>query len=225
MSVIDPVLHLYLDSADLAELERVLPHPLVYGVTTNPTLMRRAGSRPDQLPDFLERVLGLGARAVHVQVASADEAGMVRDARAALALAPPGSIVPKIPATRAGFAAGSQLAHEGVRVTYTAVYEPEQAVFAAITGAAYAAPYLGRLVDQGVDGLAVIRRMQDLVSRYGSGTRLLIASVRSREDFLSLLDIGVGAITVPPALIAELLDHPRTLQAEEGFLSDAGSVG
>ena len=222
--MIDPVLHLYLDSADLAELEGVLPHPLVYGVTTNPTLMRRAGLRPDQLPDFLERVLGLGARAVHVQVASADEAGMVRDARAALALAPPGAIVPKIPATRAGFAAGSQLAHEAVRVTYTAVYEPEQAVFAAITGAAYAAPYLGRLFDQGVDGLALITRMQHLVSRYGSGTRLLVASVRSREDFLALLDIGVGAVTVPPSLLAELLDHPATMEAERAFLSDAESL-
>ncbi|MDQ3870908.1 MAG: transaldolase, partial [Chloroflexota bacterium] len=73
-------------------------------------------------------------------------------------------------------------------------------------------------------GLALIARMHALVSRYGRETRLLVASVRSREDFLSLLDIGVGAITLPPALIPDLLDHATTLQAERAFLSDAESL-
>ncbi len=76
--------------------------------------------------------------------------------------------------------------------------------------------------DAGVDGLALIAQMQSLVD--GSGTRLLVASVRSRAAYLALLAIGVGAITIPPRLFAELVDHDATLAAERGFLADAGVV-
>jgi transaldolase len=216
----DPVFHLYVDSADLDELFGILPHPLVYGVTTNPTLMRRSGLRREALPTFLERVRALGARTVHVQVGSSDEAGIMRDARAAVALAPEGFVLPKIPATRAGFAAGGRLAADGLRITYTAVFEPEQALFAALSGAAYAAPYLGRLARRGVDAFSVVARMQRILDRYGPDTRLLVASVRSRDDFLALLDLGVGAITVPPRLMRGLFHHAATLEAERAFLAD-----
>ncbi|HZP92868.1 MAG TPA: transaldolase family protein [Burkholderiales bacterium] len=222
--MIEPRFHLYIDTADPAAVRANLPHPLIYGVTTNPTLMRRASLKRSALPGFVEQALALGARAVQVQVESPDTAGMLRDARAALAWGPSGRIIPKIPATRAGFAAGSELSAGGVRVTYTAVFTPEQAMFAANAGAAYAAPYFGRLQDQGVDGAASIARMQALIDRYGSGTRLLVASVRSRDAFLSLLDLGVGAITVPPTLLPELLEHQATLEAQRDFLSDAESV-
>lgn len=220
----DRPLHLYIDSADVGDLGAILPHPLAYGVTTNPTLLRRAGVAPAGMPALLDQLRTWGVRAVHVQVASADEAGMLRDAERAIALAEPGLVVVKIPATRAGFAAGSRLSADGVPVTYTAVYEPEQAAFAAMAGAAYAAPYLGRLTDQGREALATIARMQALVDRYGPGTRLLVASVRSRRDFLSLLDIGVGAITVPPSLFPALLDHAATQEAERVFLDDARAM-
>ena len=110
-------------------------------------------------------------------------------------------------------------------VTWTAVYAPEQAHFAAQLGAAYAAPYLGRLEDSGVDGLALIGQMQSLVSRSGANTRLLVASVRSRAAYLALLELGVGSITIPPKLFSELFDHSATLDAERGFLTDAAALG
>lgn len=218
--------HLYLDSADLAEIEACLPHPVVHGVTTNPTLLRRAGVDRGGVPRLLKRCIDLGARQVQAQVYSADAEGMLGDARALLPQFEPGQLVVKIPATRQGLAAGAQLVAEGVPVTWTAVYAPEQAHFAAQLGAAYAAPYLGRLEDAGLDGLALIARMQALVAGQpaSSGTRLLVASVRSREAYLALLALGVGAVTIPPRLLAELLDHPATLEAERGFLADARAL-
>ncbi|RTQ34796.1 transaldolase [Variovorax gossypii] len=214
--------HLYLDSADLSELKTCLPHPVVHGVTTNPTLLKRAGIGRGELPRLLQRCIELGARQVQAQVYSEDADGMLEDARELLSHFEPGQLVVKIPATRQGLAAGAQLIAQGVQVTWTAVYAPEQAHFAAQLGAAYAAPYLGRLEDSGIDGLALIAQMQALVAqRPSSGTRLLVASIRSREAYLSLLKLGVGAITIPPRLFSELLDHPATLAAERGFLADA----
>jgi len=211
--------HLYLDSADLAALRACLPHPAVHGVTTNPSLLRRAGVPQAALPDLLKALLALGARQVQAQVASQDAQGMLADAQRLLAPFAPGQLVVKIPATREGLRAGAALSAAGHPVTYTAVYAPEQAHFAAQLGAAYAAPYLGRLEDDGADGLALIAQMQSLVA--GSGTRLLVASVRSREAYLALLRLGVGAITIPPSLFAELVDHEATREAERGFLADA----
>ncbi|RSZ44290.1 MULTISPECIES: transaldolase family protein [unclassified Variovorax] len=214
--------HLYLDSADLSELKTCLPHPVVHGVTTNPTLLKRAGIGRGDVPRLLKRCIELGARQVQAQVYSEDADGMLEDARTLLSHFETGQLVVKIPATRQGLAAGAQLIEQGVPVTWTAVYAPEQAHFAAQLGAAYAAPYLGRLDDSGVDGLALIAQMQALVAqRPSSGTRLLVASIRSREAYLSLLRLGVGAITIPPRLFSELLDHPATLAAERGFLADA----
>lgn len=220
-----PTFHLYLDSADLSELRRCLPHPLVHGVTTNPTLLRRAGVARADVPALLRACLDLGARQVQAQVSSPDVDGMLADAEALLAGFAPGQLVVKIPATRAGFAAGMALTARGVPVTYTAVYAPEQAHFAGLAGAAYAAPYLGRLNDAGIDGLALIGRMQALLAGTGAATRLLPASVRSREAYLALLDLGVGAITIPPRLWPELLDHAATQEAERGFLADAAHLG
>ena len=214
--------HLYLDSADLAELKTCLPHPVVHGVTTNPTLLRRAGIGRNELPGLLKRCIEMGASQVQAQVYSSEVDGMLEDARALLSHFEPGQLVVKIPATRQGLNAGARLIARGVPVTWTAVYAPEQAHFASQLGAAYAAPYLGRLEDSGIDGLALIAQMQRLVAqRPSSGTRLLVASIRSREAYLSLLELGVGAITIPPRLFAELLDHPATLDAERGFLADA----
>lgn len=216
--------HLYLDSADFEELRRCLPHPVLHGVTTNPTLLQRAGVRRSEITGLLGRCLALGARQVQAQVHSADAEGMLRDAEGLLAPFDPGQLVVKIPATREGFLAGALLSERGVPVTYTAVYALEQAHFAAQLGAAYAAPYLGRLQDAGVDGLALIAQMQAVVAKSGAATRLLPASVRSREAYRSLLQLGVGSITIPPRLFGELVAHEATLQAERGFLADAAAL-
>ncbi|HVJ44385.1 MAG TPA: transaldolase family protein [Dongiaceae bacterium] len=217
--------HLYLDSADLDELRKCLPHPTVYGVTTNPTLLKRAGVSRAQLSDFTRQCFDLGAQAVQTQVFSATAEEMAADAAALERLGAPGQIVIKIPVTREGLKAGARLIGEGVPVTFTAVYVLEQALFAAQLGAAYAAPYLGRLDDSGVDGLGLIQKMQAVVMRETQVTRLLVASIRSRAAFLGLMELGVGAMTVPPKLFHELLDHETTLSAEAAFLADAAALG
>ncbi len=211
--------HLYLDSAELSELRACLPHPVIHGVTTNPTLLKRAGVGRDGLTALLQTAIELGAKQVQAQVSAPQADAMLEDAERLLRPFDRGQLVVKIPATREGLRAGAQLSARGVPVTYTAVYVLEQAHFAAQLGAAYAAPYLGRLEDAGVDGLALIAQMQSVLQ--DSGTRLLVASVRTRDAYLALLRIGVGAITIPPRLFAELVDHESTIAAERAFLADA----
>lgn len=213
--------HLYLDSADLGELSQCLPHPVIHGVTTNPTILKRAGVTRATLPSLFEKLFKLGVKQVQAQVHAATCDAMLEDAKTLLSGFDPGQVVIKIPATRDGLRAGADLSARGVPVTFTAVYALEQAHFAAQLGAAYAAPYFGKLEDVGFDGLGIITKMQGIVERSGADTKLLVASIRSREAYLALLKIGVGAITIPPRLFAELLDHPATIDAERVFLADA----
>ena len=214
--------HLYLDSADLADLRTCLPHPAVHGITTTPTLLRRAGITRSTLPRLLHAAIQLGAKQVQAQVHAADTDGILAHAQELVSEFNPGQLVVKIPATRAGLRAGAELSANGIPVTYTAVYAPEQAHFAGQLGAAYAAPYLGRLEDSGLDGLALIGQMQSLLA--DTSTRLLVASIRSRAAYLALLQLGVGSITIPPKLFTELFDHPATLDAERSFLADAAAL-
>ena len=213
--------HLYIDSADLDELSQCLPHPVIHGVTTNPTILKRAGVTRAALPGLFEKLFKLGTKQVQAQVHAATADAMLEDARTLLAGFDPGQVVIKIPVTREGLRAGADLISGGVPVTFTAVYALEQAHFSAQLGATYAAPYFGKMDDVGFDGLGMITKMQGIIERSGADTRLLVASIRSREAYLALLKIGVGAITIPPRLFAELLDHQATLEAERAFLADA----
>jgi transaldolase len=150
---------------------------------------------------------------------------MISDALEFLKFGEPGAIVPKIPATREGLVAAAKLSQDGIPVTLTAAYALEQALWASQLGVAYVAPYLGRLEDAGHDGLGLIAKMQNLITRNPNNkTRLLVASVRSRQAFLALLELGVGSITVPPALLPKLLDHTETLEAERAFKADADHI-
>jgi len=214
----DSKFHLYLDSALWADVQPWLSHPLIYGVTTNPTLMKRAGLTYAQIPEFVARALEGGANAVQVQVRHAEPEMMLEDAHSFLEWGPKGAVVPKIPATLEGLSVATQLSSVGHHVTLTAVYAVEQALWASLAGAAYAAPYLGRLGDAGQNALEVVRQMQGFVN--GSSTRLLVASLRSRQAVLDVLALGVGSVTVPPALLPELFHHPATLEAQRQFLED-----
>jgi len=220
-------MHLYIDSADVTAIGALARHPAIAGVTTNPTLQRAAQLDDAGLRRFLGRTLSDGARAVHVQVKARDADEIVEQGASYAALAEAGRIFVKVPATEAGLDAVSRLSDLGVPCTVTAAFELEQVVFAQACGARYVAPYLGRMNDAGIDGLQRVREMQTVLERYGEAPpdcRLLVASVRSREDLLALLEIGVGAVTLKPELVRRVLNHEATIRSEEAFLRDAAAA-
>jgi transaldolase len=218
-------LRLLLDSADPAAWAEWLPSGLFRGVTTNPTLLRRAGQ-----PCILEHLALLTARAIdhevqelHLQAWGTD---LLACGRALFALAP-GRIWVKLPITRAGAAAARSLIAEGCPVTFTACYEPAQVLLAAALGADYIAPYLGRITDLGRDGHAELTRMQRIVqgvaqsAQAGPQLRLLVASLRSPDDLARLAAEGLDTFTISPAIAAELFAVEPTLAAAAQFERDA----
>ena len=215
-------LRLLLDGADPREWERWLPSGLFQGVTTNPTLLLRAGQpcNLDHLAQLSGRAAALGCRELHLQTWGADWEQQLANGRALAALDPQRVLV-KVPITRAGAEVGRQLIAEGVRITFTACYEVAQVLVAAALGADSIAAYLGRISDLGRDGHGDLIAMQRALEGVGSSTRLLVASLRQPGDLARLAAAGLAHHTISAAMAESLFASPDTTAAAEQFERDA----
>ncbi len=216
-------MQILVDSAELAAVGAALATGFVAGVTTNPTLLRRAGVPAVAVPDLARQVFAAGAGELHLQVYAADAEGMLREGRALAALAP-GRVYVKLPATPAGYATAAQLAREQVPVTLTAVYTLRQALLSQSVGARYIAVYVGRMRDAGLDALGLIGQMQALLRAQGASVTILAASIRDPEEVPALAALGVGAATIAPPVLAELLASEHTARAAAAFAVDARAL-
>lgn len=216
-------MRILIDSADEAVLSEALATGFVWGVTTNPTLLRRSGVRADQVAALARRALDQGAHEIHLQVYGVETAQMVADA-APLRAIDLERVVIKIPATPHGYAAAAQLVNQGARVTLTAVYTTQQALLAHSVGAEYAAVYLGRMRDTGLPAEVRIGQMQALLTAQRSGVKLLAASVRDPSEIEGLALAGIGSVTLPIGVLRGLLDSPATEQATATFADDARAL-
>ncbi len=203
----------YVDSADVDRVGDLLAAGLVHGVTTNPTILERAGRRIAEIPALYERWVSEGAHEVFFQTWGDDAATMLANAEKILALGD--RVAVKVPATREGFAATRSLVDAGATVLVTAVYSVGQALAASAYGARYIAPYLGRLRDAGRDGTSLIARMQSVCA--GSGTDVLAASLRSPDDIVELRLAGVPYFTAAPDVVLALLDDPVSIASAAEF--------
>ncbi|MBQ3360156.1 transaldolase family protein [Microbacterium sp. 22179] len=201
MTVIAP--RLYVDSADVDRVSRLLAAGVVHGVTTNPTILERGGRTAGEIPELYARWESEGAAEIFFQTWGGDTASFLRNAERIRELGP--RVAVKVPATAAGFAAASALVADGATVLVTAVYSVAQALACASIGAQYIAPYLGRMRDAGIDGDTVIARMQEVCE--GSGSNVLAASLRTADDIVGLRLAGVPYFTAAPDVIEQALFH------------------
>jgi transaldolase len=221
-------LRLFLDSADPADWGRFLPLGFFHGVTTNPVLLEHAGQACTvaNLRDLVTAARDLGAREIQVQTWGSSPEQMVATGEKLAELAEPGlSVVVKIPATTEGFQAARTLRENGRSVTLTAVYTPGQVMAAAGLDASYAAPYLGRLDDAGQDGAATVLAMHDILTRTGSRTRLLTASLRTVEQVVDLASKGLDTFTFGTRVADQLLASDLTNAAAADFQRAAEAMG
>lgn len=197
---------LYLDSADRDALAPLLATGLFRGVTTNPLILQRAGVRLSEVPSLVSWLLAEGADEVFVQTTAADADAIEREGHALRDLSD--KLVVKVPATAPGLVATRRLSAAGVPVLLTVVYHPNQAVLAAAAGARFIAPYLGRMTEAGRDGRADLRTMARALA--GTGTGVLVASVRDAAVVPELAADGLEAVTVGTDVARAMFAEPLT---------------
>ena len=212
---------LYLDTARLADIERLSKALPLAGVTTNPSILAAGNMGLNQwLPSLIEH-LGIDCR-VHVQVVSNTLEEIVAEAQALHDL--PYDIVVKIPAHAAGLAAIKRLKRHDIPILATAIYNVQQGMLAALNGADYLAPYLNRIENQGGDGIGVIAELQNLIDGYHLPSKLLVASFKNVQQVMQVMKLGVGAVTLPVDIADHMLTTPATDAAVEVFQRDWQAV-
>jgi TalC/MipB family fructose-6-phosphate aldolase len=212
---------LYVDSAYLDDVTSISESFPIAGVTTNPSILLRALERGQTLDDLelLHRLLDVTSGLVFMQ-ATAPDSEHLHAAAARYIDFDPERVVPKLPPTEGGMAAGRELTRQGARVAYTATCTPAQVYCAAEAGATWAIPYYSRMTRAGVDPCERIMTMSRLLARQGAHTRLLAASVKSASDVTEALLAGAHDVTASPEVIMSLLRDPLSDQAFTQFAVD-----
>lgn len=206
---------LFIDTADLGEIEKFVPLGIIDGVTTNPSLLAKVGNDPRGV---LKGICELVKGPVSAEVVATDCEGMVREGRELAAI--DSHIVVKVPFGKAGVQACHVLANEGVRVNVTLIFSASQALLAAKVGAAFVSPFVGRLDDIGTPGMDLIRTIVEIFENFEFSTEVLVASTRGPMHIIESARLGADVCTCPPKVIDALFNHPLTDIGLERFLAD-----
>lgn len=211
---------LFADTADLDVLRDLVATGFVEGVTTNPTLIAKSG-RP--MLDVIAEICSLVDGPVSAEVGANTRLAMLAEGRKLATIGH--QVVVKLPLTFEGLSACRTLAEEGIRANVTLCFTVAQAILAAKAGAAFISPFVGRLEDQGEDGLALISNMRAAYDRMGTETQILAASVRNVHHVNEVAVRGADCATLPPAVFRDLVRHPLTDKGLAIFEADWKNAG
>jgi transaldolase len=206
----------FIDTADIEAIREVKAMGMCDGVTTNPSLMAKAGRRDTDA--LLKEICDLVQGPVSGEVVAIDAAGMIAEGERLAKISE--HMVVKIPTTYEGLKAIAALSGQGIAVNATLVFSPSQALLIAKAGAAYCSPFVGRLDDVSQDGMELIEQVVTIYTNYDLDTEVIVASVRHPNHVVESALMGADIATIPPKVIAQLVQHPLTDKGLAGFLAD-----
>src|SRR4051794_26416658 len=209
----------FIDTANLDEIREVHELGLLAGVTTNPSLVAR--EKEVSFHDRIREIAALVPGSVSAEVIALDAEGMIREGEELAAIAP--NITIKVPMAPDGLKACQHFSKKGITTNVTLIFNANQALLAARAGAAYVAPFLGRLGDIGQIGLELISTISDIFNVHGIETEIIAASIRNPIHVTEAALRGAHIATIPYKVLMGLFHHPLTDKGIEAFLKDWNS--
>ena len=210
---------IFLDTADTEVIAKYFSTGLVDGVTTNPTLIMKSGKNPE---DVYQEIKDMGVKDISMEVVGSDLEMYDEGIRLAEKFGDVATI--KLPMTDDGLRVCRLLSSKGIRTNVTLIFCAAQAILAAKAGATYVSPFVGRLDDQSVAGLEVVRSITGLYQIHGIRTQVLSASIRSVQRVVRSFYNGARVVTMPPKIFEQMYDHILTDKGLEIFDNDWKSV-
>ena len=210
----------FVDTADIDAIAELNDLGMVDGVTTNPSLILKAGR---DITEVTREICALVDGPVSAEVVATEADAMIAEGRKLADIA--SNITVKVPLTWDGLKACKTLSGEGKMVNVTLCFSPNQALLAAKAGATFISPFIGRLDDIHLDGMELIQDIREIYDNYDFRTEILAASIRSPNHVAESARIGADVITAPPAVIKSLASHPLTDKGLAQFLSDWEKTG
>jgi len=212
---------IFLDTAKLDEIREAASWGILDGVTTNPTLMMRAGTA--DLKANTLKIVEMVQGPVSAEVVRTDAAGMIEEAREILSWSE--HVYAKIPITVEGLKAMREIsAWPNGRINATLIFSPVQAYLVARAGASFASIFVGRIDDAGLDGMEVVRQTREIFDNYGFDCQVLAASIRTTTHVVEALLAGADIITLPFDVLQRMVRSPFTDAGLASFLADWAKV-
>ncbi|QGP91783.1 Transaldolase [Neomoorella glycerini] len=208
-------MRIFIDSANIEEIKAANDLGIISGVTTNPSLIAREGRNFRQV---VEEIAAIVDGPISAEVISTEAGAMIAEAQELAAIHP--NIVIKIPMLAEGLKAVKELAAQGIKTNVTLVFSANQALLAALAGATYVSPFVGRLDDINHDGMQVIADIVPIYAQYGLETQVIAASIRHPLHVLQAARLGADIATVPYKVIMQMVKHPLTDAGLARFLAD-----
>jgi transaldolase len=210
---------LFIDTANVQEINEAASWGIIDGVTTNPSLIAKEGR---DFAQVVREICSIVNGPVSAEVLSSDTAGMLTEADPLLKIHP--NVVIKIPMTLEGLKAVKELSTKGIKTHITLVFSANQALLAAKAGATFISPFMGRLDDVSEYGIDLIEEIVQIYSNYGFNTQVLAASIRTPLHVLDCAKIGAHIATVPFNVLKMLAQHPLTDIGIKKFNDDWAKV-
>ncbi|MCY1126970.1 fructose-6-phosphate aldolase [Frigidibacter sp. RF13] len=210
----------FVDTADVAAIKELNDLGMVDGVTTNPSLILKAGR---DIIEVTKEICDMVSGPVSAEVVATEAKAMIAEGMKLAKIAP--NIAIKVPLTWDGLTACKAFASEGHMVNVTLCFSPAQAILAAKAGASFISPFIGRLDDIHLEGVNLIEDIRIIYDNYDFKTQILAASIRTVNHIVDCAKIGADVITAPPAVIKSMAQHVLTDKGLEIFLKDWAKTG
>ncbi len=209
-------MRIFLDTANIDQIKQANKLGVISGVTTNPSLL--AKEMHMDYESAIKTICSIVNGPISVEVISENADGMIEEARLKAKWAP--NVVIKIPCTPAGLEACSAVSREGIPVNLTLIFSANQGLLAALAGAAYCSPFVGRLDDISNDGMEVVADIVEIYDLHSLPTQVIAASIRHPMHCLAAAKAGAHIATVPYNVLTQMIAHPLTDIGVARFLSD-----
>ena len=207
---------LFLDTGNLQEIREAASWGVLDGVTTNPSLVAKEGAV--DFKDLISEITRLVPGPVSAETISLDAEGMMKEAREYSKWAP--NVYVKVPCTIEGLKAAKMCKAEGIRTNVTLIFSANQALLAAKAGASIVSPFIGRIDDEGWEGMQLIEEIVQIYSNYDFDTEILVASVRHPVHVTDAAKLGADICTMPFKVLKQMYHHPLTDIGLEKFMKD-----
>ena len=210
----------FIDTADIPQIEELMPSGLIDGVTTNPSLIAKSGK---DMGETIKTICSIVSGPVSAEVTATEYDKMLEEGEYLASLAK--NVAVKVPLTPAGLQTCKALRENDTMVNVTLCFSAAQALLAAKVGATFISPFVGRLDDIGEKGMDLISDIVIMYENYGFDTEVLVASIRNTQHLIDAAVIGAHVSTLPPKVIHVLYTHPLTDKGLKAFLDDWAKTG
>ena len=210
----------FVDTANIEDIEKLIPTGFVDGVTTNPSLIAKQGA---DMAETIKNICSIVNGPVSAEVTATEFTKMLEEGEYLASLAK--NVAVKVPLTVDGLKTCKSLREKGIMVNVTLCFSAAQALLAAKAGASIISPFVGRLDDIGEKGMDLIEDIVIMYENYAFETEVLVASIRTKQHVIDSAVIGAHVATLPPKVIYELYDHSLTDKGLKAFLDDWAKTG